>query len=520
MKGFALILLVPLFLTTDAFSQRIMGYFPAYRNALAGTIEYAKMTDVVFAFMNFNPANGDLDLTNEPQLDNLIAAARAAKPNIRIHISSGGGGYGGGGQFPTMINNAAARANYVSQMANLIQAKNLDGWDLDWEYPQTTAEKNNHETLITDMRIALNAKQSVMCKKLDVSIAVGALMHTSPPDTWKVNPNTMNYVDNVLIMAYDGGPGVAGDPHHSSYNFAQEALDGWNAWGLPYSKMMLGVPFYGWIPYFTAAQTYGAIDPGNQAAVFNTDYYNGYYYNGAPTLRNKIDLAMRTGQKTQGIMIWELGQDVIGGPYSLLNAIYQKLNSDYAVSPNPPNPCTLPVEFLDFSGIKSNDQVALRWTVNEINSDYFDVEKSLDGKTFVKIKTVKSLGTTSANTLYECTDEVGSGNADLFYRIAQYDLDKKVSYSITICVSQEEESEIYIYPQPVLDAFYLQCGSAFSGTEEIYLALKDINGREVLHTEIFPEEENYLPLHNLKPGVYIAYLHSERKVVIRKITKL
>jgi hypothetical protein len=50
--------------------------------------------------------------------------------------------------------------------------------------------------------------------------------------------------------------------------------------------------------------------------------------------------------------------------------------------------------------------------------------------------------------------------------------------------------------------------------------LKDINGREVLQAEIFPEEENYLPVHHMNPGVYIAYLHSERKVVIRKITKL
>ena len=56
-------------------------------------------------------------------------------------------------------------------------------------------------------------------------------------------------VDFFNIMAYDG-PGQ----NHSSYEFAEEALNYWRQRGLPQSKTVLGVPFYsrpGEAPYRT-----------------------------------------------------------------------------------------------------------------------------------------------------------------------------------------------------------------------------------------------------------------------------
>ncbi len=56
-------------------------------------------------------------------------------------------------------------------------------------------------------------------------------------------------VDFLNIMAYDG-PGQ----NHSSYEFAEEALNYWRQRGLPQNKTVLGVPFYsrpGEVPYRT-----------------------------------------------------------------------------------------------------------------------------------------------------------------------------------------------------------------------------------------------------------------------------
>src|SRR6478609_3901747 len=155
-------------------AQRIMGYFPSYRSPMVANIEFNKMTDVVFAFINFNATTGVLDNTNMAVLTTLITNARNRNPAIRIHISTGGGNFGTAPfQTLTAPANAAARATFVTQMCNLISTNNLDGWNLDWEHPATTAEKNQQQTLVSDMRAGLNAKEAIICKKLELSVAVG-----------------------------------------------------------------------------------------------------------------------------------------------------------------------------------------------------------------------------------------------------------------------------------------------------------------------------------------------------------
>ena len=62
-----------------------------------------------------------------------------------------------------------------------------------------------------------------------------------------VKEAVFDLVDFFNIMAYDG-PGQ----NHSSYEFAEEALNYWQQRGLPQNKTVLGVPFYsrpGEVPY-------------------------------------------------------------------------------------------------------------------------------------------------------------------------------------------------------------------------------------------------------------------------------
>jgi len=177
-----------------------MGYYPYYRTGSVNQIQYDKMTDLIYAFLNADNS-GNLRLTgdvfNQPNFNQIVTAARASNPNIRIHISSGGGGLSA--WFPAVAGNAANRANFCTQMANFIQTNNLDGWDLDWEFPGTsTVNKNAHEELLKDMKAALDAKGLVMCKKLDVSMAVGGetnLAITNPTHADYYNPGAINYVD-------------------------------------------------------------------------------------------------------------------------------------------------------------------------------------------------------------------------------------------------------------------------------------------------------------------------------------
>src|SRR5690606_15775345 len=92
--------------------------------------------------------------------------------------------------------------------------------------------------------------------------------------------------------------------------------DYWLGRGLPASKAVLGVPFYArpsWNSYRNLVAS-GA-DP-------NSDTYNGDYYNGLTTIRQKTQLA---ADRASGIMIWELSQDTNDNiAISLLNAIHDE----------------------------------------------------------------------------------------------------------------------------------------------------------------------------------------------------
>ena len=79
---------------------------------------------------------------------------------------------------------------------------------------------------------------------------------------------------------------------------------------------------------------------------------------------------------------------------------------------------TLPVRFTQFNGRADNVVVYLNWiTSQEINNSHFDVERSGDGNSFVKIGTIKALG--GINNAYTFADnKAGTVN---FYRLKQVD---------------------------------------------------------------------------------------------------
>jgi hypothetical protein len=96
------------------------------------------------------------------------------------------------------------------------------------------------------------------------------------------------------------------------------------------------------------------------------------------------------------------------------------------------NSGVLPVTFLNFDGVLHNNIAVLDWsTVNENNNKGFDVEKSVDGKTYNNIGFVAGTGTTRNISNYTFSDpKMISG--DNYYRLKQIDLDGNFIYSSVI----------------------------------------------------------------------------------------
>lgn len=101
----------------------------------------------------------------------------------------------------------------------------------------------------------------------------------------------------------------------------------------------------------------------------------------------------------------------------------------------------LPVELLSFTATQNNNTVQLGWsTTNEINNDYFEIERSIDGFNFEGIGEISGAGNSNQllSYLYQDTNPY---NGVSYYRLKQTDFDGKSSYSDIVAI-QIRDNEI------------------------------------------------------------------------------
>lgn len=294
----------------------VVAYVPNWIDlpAFAKSIDYGKLTHVNIAFEN--PTNDAGDLSFNPKDDALIAEAHAR--GVKALVSIGGGA---ASENKPLLDRYFAllsesnRAAFVRSLLDYVARHDLDGLDVDLEGPGINRD---YGAFIAELARALHAKGKLLTAAL--SKGYGG---PSVPDT------ALADLDLVNIMAYDATGYWAPDRPgpHSSMEFARESVDYWLKRGLPKSKAVLGVPFYGHgfgkalkrgdYPYREIVETYPGAENQDQAG-------ETIWYNGLPTIRAKAQYVREQG--LAGIMIWELEQDA-PGEKSLLAAIDATLRS-------------------------------------------------------------------------------------------------------------------------------------------------------------------------------------------------
>lgn len=286
---------------------RVIGYLADW-NSPQAVIQFDKLTHLNYAFLLPQP-DGSLGEVQHPQrLSQLVQEAHAS--GVKVLIAVGGWGYDDA--FEQLAADPQARQRFVANLAAYTAAYELDGVDIDWEYPDPGDSARNFLSLMQALRQALPAESLLTA----AVVASGKLAEGIPAEVFPL-------VDWLNIMAYDRN-----NQNHSPLDYAQEALDYWLQRGLPRQKAALGVPFYArpdGVPYRLLV----AFDPS--AASRDETTYQGrqVFYNGIPTLQAKARLAL---ERAAGIMIWELSQDT-SGENSLLAAIHQVVRREDSVLP-------------------------------------------------------------------------------------------------------------------------------------------------------------------------------------------
>jgi chitinase len=272
---------------------KVVGYMPSWAGDV-NAIQYSKLTHINYAFALPTATGGLQSIENPGKLQSLVSLAHAS--GVKVLIAVGGWNNGDDSGFETLAANSTYRTNFVNTLINFVNQYGLDGVDIDWEYPDAGASANNYAALMSQLATEMHNRGKLL------TAAVVGINGSS------ILSSVFSSVDFLNLMAYDYN-----NYDHSTYTYAQQSINYWKGAGLPQSKCVLGVPFYGRPSWETfAALVARGADP-------YADTYSGVGYNGITTIKSKTNLAFDQGN---GIMIWELSGDATGAN-SLLSAIHE-----------------------------------------------------------------------------------------------------------------------------------------------------------------------------------------------------
>ncbi|GFZ93111.1 chitinase [Dyella caseinilytica] len=292
----------------------------------------------------------------------MLAALKHDNPDLKVLISVGGWLWSGG--FSDMALTQASRAAFIDSAAAFLTRYNLDGLDIDWEFPGQAGaghafrheDQQNYTLLIKELRIRFDTMQKSLHRHLYLTVAVGAttdfLDHTEMREVQK-------YVDDVNLMAYDyyepGDEKITGNHAPLFTNSADpqgisidRSVHEYERAGVPATKIILGVPFYGHVWGQVPPKNHGLFQTGQPVPNAFADYgvitrtmlgqqgYTRYWDNASsvPYLYNadkQIFVSYEDPQSLAlkgkyvidhhlaGVMFWEYSGDDASG--TLLNTI-------------------------------------------------------------------------------------------------------------------------------------------------------------------------------------------------------
>ena len=315
-------------LGVNAGNVRVIGYFPSYRVTDNVAAQCGKLTDIIFSFINPG-TDGHLIMTNTDATfgfdANKYTIVRDAAGNAGTNLWFALGGADKPGlraaRLSSVCSNATYRNNLATDLVNMATTGNTScyGIAIDWEFPTDNTAKAGHLALMQALKTKIAASAN---PNLKVAMTVGGETYGNVNHTQYLDPSffstNASLVDEWHLMAYDF-PTSYDANNHSSLASATGCMDGWFGKGVPYSKMVLGVPFYGRGVSDRSTESMYNGYPANNTN-YTSDTYNGQGYNGINTLKAKIDLAVN--KASLGILIWDLGQDFApSAQYSLLGGI-------------------------------------------------------------------------------------------------------------------------------------------------------------------------------------------------------
>jgi chitinase len=244
-----------------------------------------KLTKVNYAFANVNTTTGEVFLsdvwadtqfpypndvaTNGTQLlgnFNQLYKLKQKNRNLKVILSVGGWSYRA--NFKPALATEAGRKKFCDSSLELIADLGLDGFDIDWEYPEDATDAANFLDTVQRCRATYDQYAALNAHGYHFDLGISA---PAGPERYTVMPiREMDpYVDNWNLMAFDyQGGGFSNFTGHLSNVYPSltnpKSTDGWENSTKSFTpfntkraidyykanvassnKIMLGMPLYG-----------------------------------------------------------------------------------------------------------------------------------------------------------------------------------------------------------------------------------------------------------------------------------
>ncbi len=253
--------------------------FPRDTLLQPGLIDAHSLTRINYAFANI--VDGRMVMGYRFDAENFAFLNGLKKDNPSLTVLVSVGGWLWSTNFSDAALTQSGRRIFVQSVMDFLDRYQLDGLDIDWEYPGMPGaghpfrpeDKENFTRLLKDLHSEFKRHATKTHHRLFLTFAAGAseeyIAHTELGKLQK-------YVDTVNLMAYDyyepTSSRITGhhaplftnpvDPAHIS---ADASVQSFEKAGVPAAKILLGVPFYGHAWAHVPELNHGLFQPGQPA---------------------------------------------------------------------------------------------------------------------------------------------------------------------------------------------------------------------------------------------------------------
>ncbi|KAJ9125153.1 hypothetical protein QFC22_000107 [Naganishia vaughanmartiniae] len=275
--------------TTPLNDHLVAAYYPDWSvwTFPPSNLDFSRLDVVDFAFAIVNAQYG-LEFTqynSEDTLKWLVSVAHAAGKRVRLSI----GGWTGSVYFSPAVATEQNRQTLAQAMLSMYNKFDLDGIDLDWEYPGVIGSDSNIVSPddSANYLIFLQLLRKTLPPTAILSAATQVWPFAGPTGAPLSDVSEFaKLLDWVMIMNYDiwgssSTPGPNAPLSDGCGNSAQPlanayaAVSSWTTAGMPAKQIMLGLPAYGYMQASSAdslrARKRRGLEKKGGATLYNAD---------------------------------------------------------------------------------------------------------------------------------------------------------------------------------------------------------------------------------------------------------